>query len=138
MAITLKLDTVEYVLKSDRKAAKEEKTLFHLRPLLFRERTAIQDSLIETETAILGPKNAKKNTSIQRIKLGEQMEKAILAGIEKIENLKDPAGKVIPYHRNMESKKRVAVLDVLRVEWCQELSQEILRISGMGADEEKN
>lgn len=138
MATTLKLDTVEYVLDEDRKATKKEQTIFFLHPLTFSERTTIQDNLIETEVQTLGPKNKKRNKTIQHIKLGEQMEKSLTWGIQKIDNLKDPDGKIISYHINMDDKKKLSVLDLFPLKWCSELSQEILRISGMGVDEEKN
>jgi len=139
MAIAIKLETRQYILKSDAEAAKEEQTIFFIRPLKFQERAEIQDALLETEIQALGPKTKDAaRFSKQRIMLGKQMELALMAGLDRIENLKDPDGRAIDYTKSMPNKLKLAVLDLLRVEWCQELTQEILGMSGMTGDEEKN
>ena len=139
MAIALKLEPKQYILKCDLELAKEEQTIFHIRPLKFKERAEIQDALLETEIQALGPKTKDANRlSRQRIMLGKQMELTLMSGLESIENLKDPDGQVIDYNKKKPMNLKLAVLDLLKVEWCQEITQEILNMSGMAGDEEKN
>ena len=136
MAIALSLKERPYILKADKELPEVEQTVFFLRPLTMKESTDIQDSLMETKIQRLGPKSGNENT--QRLLLGQQMLKTLLGGIERIENFKDPEGQEIKYHRNMKYNDKVAVLDVLHPDWRSELLDEILGMSKLSGEEEKN
>jgi hypothetical protein len=137
MAKLLNMEGVAYVLLQDRELPLEDQTIFHIRPLKVKERSAVQDGTLVTEIDWAGPKN-QGGKGIMRHLSGTQQMLALTCGLEKIENLKTESGEVLVYNKDLPSGLKEKVLDRLNPEWLKEISEKILVLSGLSKEEEKN
>lgn len=138
MARTLSLEPRHYVLEFEREEPEESQTKWLIRPLKWKERTEIQDGMIVTEFNMVGPKTKAAQQGVMRHLTGTQNRLAVERGLLEIENLKGPDGNVLVYNQNVDAKHRESVLDSLPLEWTRELAEQILMLSGLGKEEEKN
>ena len=137
MAKTLSLDPIVYVLDFEKNEPEEEQTKWHIRPLKWRERAEVQDGVIVTEISMMGPKTGQQHGLMKHLS-GTQSRLAIEKGLVKIENLKGPNDQIIKYEKGMDPKYREEVLDSIPPEWTKEIAEQILKMSGLVKDEEKN
>ena len=137
MAKTLSLEPTVYVLKSEREVSEEEQTKWYLRPLKWRERADIQDGMFVTEINMLGHKD-KKRQGLMRHLSGTQARVAIEKGLVKVENLQDHEGNEAKFGIAMNPSQKEPVLDLLPPQITKEIAEEILRMSGLLEEEEKN
>lgn len=129
----------EYILKCDQGEPAEAQTKWHIRPLNWKERAEIQDGMIVTEISMLGPKNQQDgNTGRMLHKKGTQSRLAIEKALVKIENLRDSKDELVKYDENTNAKNKEKILDLLPPEWTTEISEEILLMSGLLKEDEKN
>ena len=137
MAKILSTESVKYVLKSDREAPEAERSIFHIRPLRWKERSEVQDGVLVTEINMSGPKN-QVGKGIMRHLSGTTSRTAIEKGLVKIENLRDAEGNLVKYEEDSTATHKEKVLDSIPPDWTKELSDEILKMSGLSKEEEKN
>lgn len=137
MAKLISMDPVAYVLKDEREAPESEKTKWHIRPLTWLERAAVQDGMLVTEVTMLGPKD-KANTGIMKHLGGTQSRVAVEKGLIKIENLRDLKGELVKFDETSTPEHKANIFNLIPPEWSKELAEQILRMSGILKDEEKN
>lgn len=137
MGKTLSLEPITYILKEERDALEADQTKWHVRPLTWKERAEVQDGIIVTEIKMTGPKNGQQSGLMKHLS-GTQARIAVEKGLVKVENLLGPDGKEIKYEHNMDAKHRENVLDQIPPNWTSEISDVILRMSGLMKEEEKN
>lgn len=129
----------EYVLKEERNEPEESQTKWVIRPLGWKERADIQDGMIVTEIAMMGPKNNEEGQTGRMLhKKGTQSRLAIEKALVKIENLKDSKGDLLKFDETTNAKQKEKILDMLPPTWTTELSEEILVMSGLLKEDEKN
>jgi len=137
MAKTLSLAPVAYVLKSERDLPADGQTRWNIRPLKWRERADVQDGVIVTEISMMGPKTGQRSGIMKHLS-GTQARLALEKGLISVENLLGPDGSPVAYHQTLDPARKEEVLDSLDPEWTKEIAEEILRMSGLLKDEEKN
>jgi hypothetical protein len=136
MAKLLTMDSVQYVLKFERDS-NDDKTIWHLRPLKWKERAEVQDGMIVTEINMLGPKTQTTKGTMRHLS-GTQAKMAVEKGLVKIEGLRSHDGQLIKYDHDMSQEHRDGILDRIPPEWTKEIAEEILKMSGLMKEEEKN
>jgi len=137
MAKALSLEPTVYVLEFERTVPSEDQTKWHIRPLKWKERAEIQDGMIVTEINMRGPKDGSQHGTMRHLS-GTQAKLALEKGLLKIDNLIDDKGDVIKYVKSMPYTQREGILDRIPPEWVKEITDEILKMSGLQKDEEKN
>ena len=138
MAKLLQTGPKDYVLKHERESSDSEKTIWKIRPLTFKEKCDIRDSVIRTEINMGGPKTKENQTGVMAHLSGTQERKTIYAGLVAIENLKNEKDETLLYNQQVSQKQRDQILDLLPTEWTKEIADEILVMSGLTEEEEKN
>ena len=137
MAKLIVITEVPYVLKQDLELPESEQTSWHIRPLKFKEKAKIQDSSIVTHLGWAGAKGERKDAEMHHM-TGTVAKMALEAGLVKIENLTDSNGNPVAFHQDQTPANREKVLDMIPPAWLKEIAEEILKISGMTEEEQKN
>ena len=137
MAKLLSMEPIPYTLKIEREEPEAQRTIWLIRPLSWRERAEVQDGMLVTEINMLGPKD-KAATGTMRHLSGTQSRVAVEKGLVKIENLRDSKGELVKFDKDSAPEHKGRVYDMIPPEWSKEIGEEILRISGLLKEEEKN
>jgi len=137
MAKMLNMDAIKYVLKFERDAPEEEQTKFYIRALKWKERADVQDGIIVTEINMTGPKNQSGRGTMRHLS-GTQARIAVEKGLVRAENLRAQDGSIVKYGEDTDAAKKETILDMMPPEWSKELAEEILKMSGLLKEEEKN
>lgn len=130
-------EAIKYVLKFEREALEGEQTVFHIRPLKWKERAEIQDGMVVTEINMTGPKNQSGRGTMKHLS-GTQAKLAIEKGLVRIENLRNHLGELVGYELDGDPTHKESILNAIPPEWTKEVAEEILKISGLMKEEEKN
>ena len=137
MAKTLSLDPVTYILESEIELPDDQQTKWIIRPLTWRERSAIQDGVIVTEVQQAGPKD-KGGIGVMRHLTGTQFRSAVEKGLVEIQNLQGPDGSVLKFNSTTRPGEKEKILDSLPPDYTNEIAGKILEMSGLTKREEKN
>lgn len=137
MAKLLSMEPTPYVLKDELEAPEEEKTIWHLRPLTWKERADVQDGMLITEVNMTGPKDKAATGKMTHLS-GTQSRIAVEKGLVKIENLRDSKGDLVKFDSDTSPERKMQIFNSIPPIWAKELAEEILTMSGLRKEEEKN
>lgn len=137
MGKILSMEAIPFVLAFERETPEGEKTVWHIRPLKWKERAEVQDGMVVTEINVTGPKN-QANKGVMKHLGGTQARIAIEKGLVRVENLRDRSNQLVKFDDSLTPEAKERVLDMIPPEWTKEIADEILKLSGLMKEEEKN